>query len=121
MSNYDFINRQIDYFTVTDSARSRIEELLRDKEYFGVKVALEQKGCSGMKYKIEFANLDQNVTKYDEVLILESGIKIFVDPKVSLFVIGMVMDFVTEDLRSGFVFTNPNEKGRCGCGESFYV
>ena len=75
------------------------------------------KGCSGLSYTLEYVD---NVDTNDEVFEFDD-IKIFVDPKSSLFLIGTQMDYVEGELESGFKFVNPNEKGRCGCGESFHV
>lgn len=114
--------------TVTEAAAKRIAFLLkqRGKPSAGIKVGLRTAGCSGMSYTIEYAD---EVGKYDEVVEVEnledenSGepVKILIDPKASLFLFGTEMDFVQEKLKSGFVFRNPNEKGRCGCGKSFHV
>lgn len=117
-----FKNKIVSYFTLTNKAIERIKHLLdtRHCKSSGVKISIRTKGCSGMAYKIEFADYGVNLTDADDMLIID-GIRIFVDIKASLFVIGMTMDYVVEDLQEGFVFTNPNEKGRCGCGSSFYV
>ena len=74
-------------------------------------------GCSGLSYTLEYA--DQK-SEFDET-VEDNGVTIFVDPKAVMFLIGTEMDFVEDKLKSGFVFSNPNEKGRCGCGESFHV
>lgn len=109
--------------TVTEAAANRIAYLLsrRGKPSAGIKVGLRTAGCSGMSYTIEYAD---EVGKFDEVIEVEADgepVKILIDPKASLFLFGTEMDFVEEKLKSGFVFRNPNEKGRCGCGKSFHV
>ena len=86
----------------------------------GIKVDVRTRGCSGLSYKIEYAIEDKNITKFDD-LVIKDGINIFIDPKISMFLIGSQMTYIEEDLRAGFDFVNPNEKGRCGCGESFTV
>jgi iron-sulfur cluster assembly protein len=75
------------------------------------------KGCSGLSYTLEYAD---DKAPSDEV-VEAHGVRLLVDPKASLFLIGTEMDYEVEKLKSGFVFRNPNEKGRCGCGESFHV
>ena len=105
--------------TITDGAAARVKALLagRGKPSAGVRVGVRTKGCSGMSYTLEFADDKQ---EFDEV-VEDKGVTIYVDPKATLFIIGTQMDFVEDKLESGFVFNNPNEKGRCGCGESFHV
>ena len=104
---------------VTDAAAKRIQALLatRGKPSVGVRVGVRARGCSGLSYTLEYAD---EKGKYDEV-IEAKGVTILVDPKAVMFIIGTEMDYVEEKLQSGFTFRNPNEKGRCGCGESFHV
>ena len=89
----------------------------RGKPTAGIRIGVRSKGCSGLSYTLEFADKQEPM---DEV-IETGGIKLLIDPKASLFLIGTEMDYEEEKLKSGFVFRNPNEKGRCGCGESFHV
>ncbi len=105
--------------TVTDAAAQRVKDLMaaRDKPAFGIRVGVRARGCSGMSYTIEYA---EAAGKHDEV-VEEKGVTILIDPKASMFLIGTEMDYVEDKLQSGFTFRNPNEKGRCGCGESFHV
>lgn len=105
--------------TISDSAALRIKELMsaRGKPSAGIKVGVRSRGCSGLSYTIEYAD---EVGKFDEV-VEEKGVKVLIDPKAIMFLIGTEMDFVEEKLKNGFTFINPNEKGRCGCGESFHV
>ena len=105
--------------TVTPAAAERVRALIesRGKPTAGVRIGVRTKGCSGLSYTLEFADSQQPM---DEVVETE-GVKLLVDPKASLFLIGTEMDYEEEKLKSGFVFKNPNEKGRCGCGESFHV
>lgn len=105
--------------TVSDAAMSRIHALLdsRGKPSAGIKVGVRTRGCSGLAYTIEYAD---EISKFDEV-VEKDGIKILIDPKAVMFIIGTEMDYVEEQFKSGFTFRNPNEKGRCGCGESFHV
>jgi iron-sulfur cluster assembly protein len=105
--------------TVTPLAGERISTMIegRGKPTAGIRIGVRTKGCSGLSYTLEFADKQEPM---DEV-IEAHGIKLLVDPKASLFLIGTEMDYEEEKLKSGFVFRNPNEKGRCGCGESFHV
>jgi iron-sulfur cluster assembly protein len=105
--------------TVTQAAIARVRELLakRGKPSLGVRVGVRTRGCSGLSYTLEY--VDQ-ANPGDEGVQAED-VKTFIDPKASMFLFGTEMDFVEEKLQSGFVFRNPNEKGRCGCGESFHV
>lgn len=104
---------------ISDAAAERIKQLLekRGKPSAGIKVGVKKGGCSGLSYIIEYAD---EAGKFDEV-IEEKNVRVFIDPKAIIYLIGTTMDFVQEKMKSGFVFVNPNEKGRCGCGESFHV
>lgn len=105
--------------TVTPAAAERVKALIdkRGKPTAGIRIGVRTKGCSGLSYTLEYADRQEPM---DEVVDTE-GVKLLIDPKASLFLIGTVMDYEEDKLKSGFVFTNPNEKGRCGCGESFHV
>lgn len=113
-------NAIVDYLTITDEALIQIKALLsqRKEPCAGIKVGVRTRGCSGMSYTIEYALQDKNISKFDDVVIRDDA-TVFIDPKASMFLIGSEMIFKTDDLTSGFDFVNPNEKGRCGCGESF--
>jgi iron-sulfur cluster assembly protein len=105
---------------VTAAAVERVRELLagRGKPAAGVRIGVRTRGCSGLSYTLEYADA---VAPGDEVIEAAADVRILIDPKASMFLFGTEMDFVREKLQSGFVFRNPNEKGRCGCGESFHV
>jgi iron-sulfur cluster assembly protein len=105
--------------TVTSAAVEQIRNLLagRGKPSLGIRVGIKTRGCSGLSYFIEYAD-EKN--PYDEEVLAED-VTVLIDPKAMMFVFGIVMDFETTELESGFTFKNPNEKGRCGCGESFHV
>ena len=105
--------------TVTPGAAERVKALIdgRGKPTVGIRIGVRSKGCSGLSYTLEFADKQEPL---DEVIDTQ-GIKLLIDAKASLFLIGTEMDYEEEKLKSGFVFRNPNEKGRCGCGESFHV
>ncbi len=104
---------------LTDAAAEQIKTLLsrRGKESFGVRVGVRNAGCSGLAYTLEY--VDQ-ADPYDEV-VKDKGVTVLIDPKAVMFLLGTEMDYIEEKLKSGFTFINPNEKGRCGCGESFRV
>lgn len=106
--------------TLTNNAINQIRKLVlsRKSKPLGIKLDIETKGCSGLTYKLEYVD---NPLEEDEVVDVDEDIKIFVNPKASLFLIGTQMDYQEGELESGFKFINPNEKGRCGCGESFHV
>ena len=106
-------------FTMTPAALAHVQRLLdgRGKPSLGIRIGVRSRGCSGLSYTLEFCD---EVHPGDEVVEREA-LKIFIDPKAIMFVVGTEMDFVEEKLQSGFVFRNPNEKGRCGCGDSFHV
>jgi iron-sulfur cluster assembly protein len=105
--------------SISDQALGRIKHLLdsRGKPSEGIRVGVKKGGCSGLAYTIEYAD---DVNKFEEVVEV-NGIKVIIDPKATLYLIGTEMDYIEEKMKSGFVFKNPNEKGRCGCGESFHV
>lgn len=105
--------------SVTDAAAERVKALLakRGKPSVGIRIGVRTKGCSGLSYTIEYAD---EKGKFDEV-VQADGVTILIDPKATMFILGTEMDYVEEKMQSGFVFRNPNEKGRCGCGESFHV
>lgn len=115
-------NPIINYLTISNEAYSEIKNLLsaRKEPCEGVRVSVRTRGCSGLSYTIEYAIKDQNITKFDDVAV-KDDVCVYIDPKVSMFLIGSEMVFKTDELNSGFDFVNPNEKGRCGCGESFKV
>jgi len=104
---------------LTPAAVARVREMLvqRGKPSAGIRIGVRSKGCSGLSYTLEYADDRQ---PSDEA-IEQDGVTVLIDAKASLFIFGTEMDFVEEKLQSGFVFRNPNEKGRCGCGESFHV
>ena len=105
--------------TISDAEAARVQYLLaqRGKESVGIRVGVKKGGCSGLSYTIEYAD---DIQKFEEV-IEDKGVRVIIDPKAIMYLIGSEMDFVEEKLRSGFTFVNPNVKGQCGCGESFHV
>ena len=104
--------------TITETAATRVKTFLDNRgSGVGLRVGVKTTGCSGMAYIIEFAD---NIKKEDTVFE-EKGVKIIVEPKCRLYLDGTELDFTKEGLNEGFRFINPNEKARCGCGESFSV
>jgi len=103
----------------TPAAIERFRHLLATSggEAEGVKLAVKSKGCSGYSYTLDFA---KEIGPKDEV-VEQDGVKVVVDPMAAMFVIGTEIDWVEDRLGAQFVFRNPNEKARCGCGESFSV
>jgi len=106
--------------TFTDRAIVQIKKILSNapKDTEGILIGVDKSGCSGYSYKLDFAK-SVNVKNFD--LIEKNGVKIFIDPKSVMFLIGSEMDYSTDKLASRFIFNNPNEKSTCGCGESFNI
>lgn len=105
--------------TLTDAAAERVKALIArsDDPVLGLRIGVDTKGCSGHSYRIEYA---REKKPFEEV-VEQNGVKLFVDPSAIMFLLGSEIDYAEDKLQSGFVFHNPNEKGRCGCGESFHV
>ena len=104
---------------ISDSAAERLRKLYEKGQEGGklLRIAISTKGCSGMSYDLGWA---EAASPSDEV-VTDKGVTVLVDRKATLFLIGTTMDYEVKDLSAGFTFINPNEKGRCGCGESFHV
>lgn len=107
-------------FKLTDAAQNRIKKLLdkAEDDIIGLQVSVEQKGCSGYAYAMD---LVKKASEDDTHIVLDNGADVYITPKASMILFGGTMDYTESSLRSGFEFINPNEKGRCGCGESFHV
>ncbi len=104
---------------LTDTAAIRIKDILGKAEQpiVGVRVGVKNGGCAGMSYTMEYAD---NVRPHDEV-VEDKGVKLLIDPKAVLFLLGTEMDFRVDKLSSGFVFNNPNQTSACGCGKSVAI
>ena len=104
--------------TLTDGAAERLRALYAKGEHGKLlRIAVKTKGCSGLSYDLSWTD---EPAPSDEV-IKDKDVTVLIDRKATLFLIGTVMDYEVKAMTAGFTFTNPNEKGRCGCGESFHV
>jgi len=103
--------------TLSDNAANRIKEIISNDETksVGVRVGVKSGGCAGMSYVMEYA---KEINPTDEI-IEDKGVKVFIDPGAIMYLLGTEMDYKKEQFSSTFVFKNPNETERCGCGESF--
>jgi iron-sulfur cluster assembly protein len=101
---------------LTEAAAQRIAELMQraDSEIVGLRVGIKNGGCAGQSYTVEYAH---DFRPSDEV-VEDKGVKILVDPKAVLFLLGTEMDYKADKLQAQFIFNNPNQVGACGCGES---
>ena len=104
---------------LSDNAAKRIKEIMSksDNSTIGVRVGVKSGGCAGMSYIMEYAN----EAKKNEEVIEDKGVKVFIDSNAIMYLLGTEMDYKTDKFSSQFVFKNPNETERCGCGESFKV
>ena len=102
--------------SLTDAAAERVKEIMTGSAtpVVGLRLGIEKGGCAGMSYKMDY------VTEPDpkDDVVEDRGVRIYVDPKAAMFLLGTVMDYQSSKLSSGFVFQNPNEVSACGCGES---
>ncbi len=102
--------------SLTDAAAMRVQQIIAKSQspVLGLRVGVKNGGCAGMEYTMEWAT---EAKPYDEV-IEEKGVKVLIDPKAILFLLGTEMDYQSSALKSGFTFNNPNQTAACGCGES---
>ena len=103
--------------TLTETAATRIRELMAKGEGVGLRVGVKNGGCAGMEYTMEWASEQK---QFDEV-VEDKGAKVLIDAKALMFLLGTQMDYQTSVLKSGFVFNNPNQTSACGCGESVEI
>ena len=104
---------------LTEAAAARVRQIMAGAEgqYLGVRVGVTNGGCAGMSYTMEYAD----AAKPFEEVMEDKGVKVFIDPKAILFLIGTELDFVQEKLGARFVFNNPNQTSACGCGKSVQI
>lgn len=107
-----------DLMTLTDRAAERVKALMRlNEKAVGLKVGIKMAGCSGFSYTMDYA--EEETGREDK--IESKGVRLFIDPAASMFLLGTELDWHEDQLESRFIFNNPNVKGMCGCGESFTV
>ena len=105
--------------SLTDAARNKIQRLITAKGYAGIRLGVKTTGCSGLAYVLEYVpeyTAEVGVTNY-----AQDGFVVLVGAKDTVYLNGTVVDYVRQGLNEGFEFRNPNERDRCGCGESFRV
>ena len=104
---------------LSDNAANRIKEIMSNAENkaIGVRIGVQSGGCAGMSYIMEYAK----ETRPNEEIIEDKGVKVLIDPSAIMYLLGTEMDYKKEKFSSQFVFKNPNETERCGCGESFKI
>lgn len=104
--------------TLSEAAAKHVGDFLANRgKGVGVRVGVKTSGCSGLAYVLEFVD----ETQAEDIIFASHGVNVIVDPKSLAYIDGTEMDFVKEGLNEGFKFTNPNQKGECGCGESFTI
>ena len=111
------MNKQV--ITLSDNAAIRIKEVMASvsKSTIGVRVGVKSGGCAGMSYLMEYVEK----VKVDDEVVEDKGVKVFIDPGAVMYLLGTEMDYKKEEFSSTFIFKNPNETERCGCGESFKI
>ncbi len=103
--------------SLTESAATKIKTMLETRDDIGIRPGVQGGGCSGFSYKLEFVKQEQDKDR----IIEDKGVKIYIDPKSYLYLMGTEIDYIDELNQAGFKFVNPNAKRTCGCGESFSV
>ena len=106
------------FLSITSNATDQIKKIMSNapEGMDSLVIGVDKSGCSGYAYKLDFGN-SSNLKNFE--VINQDGAKILIDPKATMFLLGSTMDYREDNLSSRFVFDNPNEKGTCGCGESF--
>ena len=105
--------------SITDKASARVQEIVKgaESDVIGLRIGIKKAGCSGLQYDVEFAK-EQH--PFEDVINV-NGVCVLIDPAAVMFLIGTEMDWKEDKFNSSFVFNNPNETARCGCGESFSI
>ena len=106
--------------TFSDQAKTRLKEIMSSEEYknaLGLRISVKSGGCAGMTYDMNYV---EQLVDGDEKIEVE-GVNVFIDPKAIMYLLGTQMDYKVDKFTSSFVFNNPNETERCGCGESFKI
>ena len=103
--------------SLTESAATKIKTMLETRDDIGIRPGVQGGGCSGFSYKLEFVKQEQDKDR----VIEDKGVKIYIDPKSYLYLMGTEIDYIDDLNQAGFKFVNPNAKRTCGCGESFSV
>lgn len=106
--------------TITDTAAARVKQLLSKagaEDVLGLRIGVKARGCNGQSYVVDYATEQ----KPGDEVVEEKGVRVYIDASAVLMLFGTQMDYKEDKFESGFTFRNPNEKGRCGCGESFHV
>ncbi|MAV48659.1 MAG: Fe-S cluster assembly scaffold SufA [Pelagibacteraceae bacterium] len=106
--------------TFSDQAKTRLKEIMSSDEYknaLGLRISVKSGGCAGMTYDMNYV---EQLVDGDEKIEVE-GVNVFIDPKAIMYLLGTEMDYKVDKFTSSFVFNNPNETERCGCGESFKI
>jgi iron-sulfur cluster assembly protein len=105
--------------SLTDTARTKIQRLLHQRGGVGIRLAVKTTGCSGLAYVLEYVN--EHTADDTTINYAQPGFCVIVDKRHEVYLSGMTVDYVRQGLNEGFEFSNPNERDRCGCGESFRV
>jgi iron-sulfur cluster assembly protein len=105
--------------SITDTARNKIRKLLESKGYAGIRLGVKTTGCSGLAYVLEY--VQQYRPTESDINYAQPDFVVLVDRKHEVYLSGVTVDYVRQGLNEGFEFRNPNERDRCGCGESFRV
>ena len=107
--------------SLTETAAEKVKlNLSKRAKGVGIRVGVKTTGCSGLAYVLEYVDLPNGI-RNDDVSFISHGVHVFVDPKSLVYLEGIEMDWIKKGLNEGFDFSNPNERDRCGCGESFRV